>query len=134
MLKHNPDFLGFATDDSHFIPEGPYWKGGWIMVNADNCTQQEFLEGIRRGNYYSTQGPDFKTIEYGEYSVTVETSPVTYMRLIGPRRSGKWIHALGKNPICRAEFELPRDWPYARLEIEDSAGKRAWSNPLWCFC
>jgi hypothetical protein len=46
--------------------------------------------------------------------------------------TGKWINAIGNKPICRAEFELPRDWPYARLEIEDAAGKRAWSNPL-CF-
>ena len=31
-----------------------------------------------------------------------------------------------------AEFQLPPDWPYARLEIEDADGKLAWSNPLWC--
>ena len=133
MLNHNPDFLGFATDDSHFIPEQPYWKGGWIMVNAADCTQQEILENIRRGNFYSTQGPEFKTIEFGENSVSVETSAVTYVRLIGPRRTGQWVHALGKNPIFRAEFDLSCDWPYARLEIEDAGGKRAWSNPLWFF-
>jgi hypothetical protein len=133
MLNHNPDFLGFATDDSHFIPEQPYWKGGWIMVNAADCTQQEILENIRRGNFYSTQGPEFKTIEFGENSVSVETSAVTYVRLIGPRRTGQWVHALGKNPIFRAEFNLSCDWPYARLEIEDAGGKRAWSNPLWFF-
>jgi hypothetical protein len=133
-LNHNPDFLGFATDDSHFKPDQPYWKGGWIMVNAAECSRKEILEGMRQGNFYATQGPDFKTIEYGEDTVTVETSPVTYVRLIGPRRTGEWIHAIGKEPICRAEFELPRDWPYARLEIEDAVGKRAWSNPLWVTC
>jgi hypothetical protein len=103
------------------------------MVNALDCTQQEILENIRRGNFYATQGPEFKTIEYGENSVSVETSAVNYARLIEPRRTGKRVHAIGKEPICRAEFELPRDWPYARLEIEDSVGKRAWSNPLWFF-
>jgi hypothetical protein len=133
MLNHNPDFLGFATDDNHFNSDQPHWNGGWIMVNASDCTQQEILAGIRQGNFYATQGPEFKTIEYGENSVAVETSAVTYVRLIGPRRTGKWIHAPSKNPISRAEFELPRDWPYARLEIEDAVGKRAWSNPLWVF-
>ena len=103
------------------------------MANAANCSYQEILEGIRRGNFYATQGPDFYTIEYGTNTIKVETSPVTYVRLIGPRRTGKWIHGLGKEPICRAEFELPLNWPYARLEIEDERGKRAWSNPLWCF-
>jgi hypothetical protein len=131
MLDHNPEFLGFATDDSHFIPEQPYWNGGWIMVNAAECSRHEILESMRQGNYYSTQGPEFKTIEYIDNTVRVETSPVTYVRLIGPRRTGRWVHALGKKPIGRAEFELPGDWPYARLEIEDAAGKRAWTNPLW---
>jgi hypothetical protein len=133
MLDHNPEFLGFATDDSHFVPEQPYWNGGWIMVNAAECTQQDILTAIRQGNFYATQGPDFKNIEYGEDTITVETSPVTYVRLIGPRRTGRWLHALGKQPICRAEFKLPPDWPYARLEIEDAGGKRAWSNPLWQY-
>jgi hypothetical protein len=89
-----------------------------------------FLETLRTA--YS-QGPEFKKIQYSENTVTVETSAVTYVRRIGPRRTGKWIHALGKEPICRAEFDLPCDWPYARLEIEDAVGKRAWSNPLWFF-
>jgi hypothetical protein len=133
MLTHNPDFLGFATDDSHFLPDHAYWQGGWVMVNAGDCSQLEILTSIRKGNFYATQGPEFKTIEYDENTVVVETSPVSYVRLIGPRRTGKWIHSLDKNAICRAEFEIPPDWPYARLEIEDDLGKRAWSNPLWSF-
>ncbi|MBW2428143.1 MAG: hypothetical protein JRF56_04235 [Deltaproteobacteria bacterium] len=133
MLNHNPNLLGFATDDSHFKPDQPYWKGGWIMVNAINCTQQDILANIRQGNFYATQGPSFNTIEYGENTVKVETSPVTYVRLIGPRRTGNWINALDRSPITRAEFDLSPDWPYARLEIEDAVGKKAWSNPLWQY-
>jgi hypothetical protein len=133
MLSHNPNFLGFATDDSHFVPDQPCWNGGWIMVNAADCSRQEILQNIRLGNFYSTQGPKFKTIECGENTVKVETSPVTYVRLIGPRRTGQWINALGKKPVRRAELELPTDWHSARLEIEDASGKRAWSNPLWQY-
>lgn len=133
ILGHNPNFLGFATDDSHFLPNQPYWKGGWIMVNAADCSQQEILANLRRGNFYASQGPSFKSIEYGENSIAVETSPVVYVRLIGPRRSGKWINALNKSPIQHTEFELPPNWPYARLEIEDAFGKKAWTNPLWQY-
>jgi phosphonate C-P lyase system protein PhnH len=93
MLSHNPDFLGFATDDSHFLPDQQYWKGGWIMVNAAECSQQDILEGIRQGNFYATQGPEFKTIQHSDNKVTVETSAVSYVRLIGPRRTGKWIQS-----------------------------------------
>jgi hypothetical protein len=102
------------------------------MVNAASCSQEEILSNIRSGNFYASQGPEFKTIEYSTNAVKVETSPVTYVRLIGARMDGSWIQAKEKEPLLQAEFQLPTDWPYARVEIEDAAGKRAWSNPLWC--
>jgi hypothetical protein len=131
VLNRHSDFLGFATDDSHFIPERRYWKGGWIMVNAASCTQEEILANIRSGNFYASQGPEFKSIEYSANTVKVETSPIAFARLIGSRMVGSWIQATENEPLLRAEFELPSDWPYARLEIEDADGKRAWTNPLW---
>jgi hypothetical protein len=135
ILNQNPNFLGFATDDSHFIPGYHCWKGGWIMVNAPACTQAQILSSIHEGNFYATQGPEFKSIEYSGTKVTVKTSPVTYIRLIGPRRVGKWLHSIdSKKSLLQAEFELPTDWPYARIEIEDAKGKLAWSNSLWILC
>jgi hypothetical protein len=133
VLDRYPDFLGFATDDNHFVPGQPYWKGGWIMVKSTACAAEDILDAIRLGNFYATQGPEFKSIACTQNDVKVETSPVVYVRLIGPRRAGKWINGTKKNPLLKAEFELPPDWPYARLEIEDAFGKRAWSNPLW-YC
>ena len=103
------------------------------MVNAETSSEEEILEGIRRGNFYATQGPEFQSIEYAKNKVMVQTSPVVHIRLIGPRRVGEWIHVNEKKPLLQAVFELPNNWPYARLEIEDAAGKRAWSNPLWCY-
>jgi hypothetical protein len=131
VLSKHPDFLGFATDDSHFVPGQQYWKGGWIMVNAASCNQEEILYNIRRGNFYASQGPEFKNIECSQNTVRIETSPVAYIRLIGPRMAGAWIKARENETIEKAEFELPADWPYARLEIEDRDGKRSWTNPLW---
>jgi hypothetical protein len=131
VLSRHPDFLGFATDDSHFKTGQECWNGGWIMVNAACCTEKEILDNIRRGNFYASQGPEFKTIEYSANTVKVETSPIAYVRLIGPRMTGNWIKAKDKESVLQAEFQLPPDWPYARLEIEDADGKRAWSNPLW---
>jgi hypothetical protein len=131
VLARHPDFLGFATDDSHFVPGQQYWKGGWIMVNAAACTQEEILLNIRRGNFYASQGPEFRSIEHSANTVKVETSAVAYVRLIGPRMVGQWIKAEENQSIRQAEFQIPLDWPYVRLEIEDAEGKRAWSNPLW---
>ena len=33
--------------------------------------------------------------------------------------------------ITEASFEIPEEWDYAYLEIEDRFGKRAWTNSLF---
>lgn len=132
MLEHQPDLLGFATDDAHFTPGEPYWNGGWIMVNCENLTAGDLLTAIRSGNFYSSQGPDFRTITCSGGTVTVTTSPIIHARLIGPRRDGYRINGLDRGPFTEADFTIPPHWPTARIEIEDEHGKLAWTNPLFC--
>jgi len=130
-LAHQPDLLGFATDDAHFYEDVPGEKGGWIMVNAPELTEEALLAAIRRGNFYSSNGPVFEsiTIEQGNRIVT-ETSPVVYTRLTGQTGKYKYKGASDQTSATRTNFRLPDDWIFARLEIEDANGKRAWSNPL----
>jgi len=131
MLEHRPDLLGFATDDAHFTQGEPYWNGGWIMVNCESRTERDLLTAIRSGNFYSSQGPDFKTITCNGDMVTVTTSPIMYARLIGPRREGYSINGLDSGPFTEAVFTVPPHWSTARIEIEDEQGKLAWTNPLF---
>jgi hypothetical protein len=128
LLENKPNYLGFAVDDAHFSPGEPFWKGGWIMVNAPECTKHAILKSLFEGNFYSSQGPVFKSIRVDGNKLRVSTSPVRYIRLIGPKSLGNWIVSQG-NEI--KEFEIPSNWTYARLEIEDENGKRAWSNTLF---
>ena len=130
-LEQQPDLLGFATDDNHFVRGYPPQVGGWIMVNASEFSQEAITESIQRGNFYSSRGPDFTsiTIEKGN-RVVATTSPVAHARLIGPATKGKWKAATPDGSITETHFRIPRDWAFARLEIEDTHGKKAWSNPL----
>lgn len=130
-LVHQPDMLGFATDDAHFIREVPAEKGGWIMVNAPELSRKAIMASIRKGNFYSSSGPLFKSISIEQGNrIVAETSPVIYARLVGPGGSNKYRGAPENEPMTETHFRLPDDWSYARLEIEDAAGKVAWSNPL----
>jgi hypothetical protein len=128
FLENKPNFLGFAVDDAHFKPGEPFWKGGWVMVNAPECTKKTILQSLFRGNFYSSQGPMFESIQVDGNKIRVLTSPVKYIRLIGPKNLGNWMISKG-NGI--KEFEIPLGWAYARLEIEDENGKCAWSNTLF---
>jgi hypothetical protein len=131
MLARCPETLGFAADDAHVTPEFPGWNGGWIMVNAPTRTRQALVAAIRKGNCYATCGPEFLRIEGNEKSVRIATSPVRFVRLVGPipddgQRAGGWNRPL----VTEARFDIPDSWPTARIEIEDDAGRRAWTNSI----
>ena len=131
MLRTKPSTLAFAVDDAHINPTEPGWNGGWIMVNAPVLTTDAIMDAIRRGNYYSTCGPDFAEIEFDGAAVSVRTSPVRFIRLVGPGSKGQRRGSFGSERFTAATFTVPADWQYAYIEIEDECGRRAWTNTLF---
>jgi hypothetical protein len=131
VLRQGHDMLGFATDDSHFIEQAPFEGGGWIVVNAPQLSREAIMASIRRGNFYSSNGPEFKSlrIEQGN-RVVFQTSSIAHARLVGPREENKYKGLRGRDEMGEISFRIPDHWPSARLEIADDAGKIAWSNPL----
>lgn len=130
-ILRQPRILGFATDDSHFIKGVPAEKGGWIMVNAPEFSQKAIMDSIRKGNFYSSNGPVFKSISIENGNrIVVETSPVIHARLIGSWGRQKYKGAADGEPLTEWHFRLPDDWAFARFEIEDKNGKTAWCNPF----
>jgi len=130
LLAQRPQTLGLACDDAHIRPEHPGWNGGWIVVNAPELVPTAITAAIRAGNFYSSTGPDFYTITCDGDTVAIQTSPVQFARLVGPAYLGARIGGFEGHLFTEATFELPPDWAYAYLEIEDAQGRRAWTNAL----
>ena len=128
ILESRPEFTGIAVDDAHFSPGEPFWKGGWIMVNVDHKSAADIVAAIRNGDFYATQGPTFRSLACRADRVEIEMTPVKFARLVGPRSLGKWVYKAGT--LEKAVFKVPDNWPWARIEIEDSEGHRAWTNAL----
>jgi hypothetical protein len=131
MLQQSPGTLAFAADDAHVRPEEPGWNGAWIMANTGTCTREAILEALRRGNFYATQGPVIHRIEYRDEHVQVATSPVRFLRVVGPAHFGNRVGTCGSQLFEEASIGVSPDWPYTYLEIEDMQGRRAWTNPLF---
>ena len=131
VLEQQPNLLGFATDDAHFHELAPGERGGWIMVNAPELTESAILSAIRKGNFYSSTGPEFKsiTIEKGN-RIVIESSPVVFYRMTGHHGKYKYKGTGKRTPLSSISFRIPDVQTHARLEIEDENGKIAWSNPL----
>ena len=133
MLKYFPNTLALAVDDAHANPGDPELNRGWVVVNAGECTQAAILAALRAGNFYASLGPEIYDLQYDGERLIVECSPVRYARLVGPAYMG--IRAWpGDGPDrSRAEFQVPKNWPYVYLELEDALGRPAWTNPLFIW-
>lgn len=130
-LMQNPGTLAFAVDDAHLRPEHPGMNGGWIVVNAGERTSEAIFDAIRRGNFYSSCGPEIKSIAVDDGHLHVATSPVQFARLVGPQSAGRRLGSFDSAPLQSVRFPVPDEWEYAYLEIEDPAGRRAWTNNLF---
>ena len=131
MLRRSPGALALAVDDAHIRPEHPGWNGAWVMVSADRLDRTAIQDALRAGRFYSTCGPVIHSLHYDGHEVTVETSPVQFVRLAGPGSRGQRVGAFDESTLERAQFVVPDDWTYAYIELEDRAGRRAWTNNLF---
>ncbi len=131
LLRKNPDALAFAVDDGHLSPENPVWNGGWISVNAEERSTQKITEAIRKGNFYSSCGPEIHAINWAENQLHLKTSPVQFVRIVGPGPLGARLGSFDGRLLKDMHLPIPTDWKYVYVEIEDRAGRRAWTNTLF---
>lgn len=117
-----------ATDDAHFSE--PDHFGGWVMVKAEANEPEALLAALKRGDFYSSQGPELRDVVVEGDKVVVECSAAVSVVAMGHGTGAKAVHGAS---MTRAEVPLARlnDSPWLRVAVIDAAGKRAWSNPIW---
>lgn len=127
LLSEQRDMTLIATDDAHFTE--PDHFGGWTMVKAQANDPDLLLEALKRGDFYSSQGPELKNVEIREGEVFVESSAVASVIVQGRGQAALAVHGAS---MTRTSVPLARfrgsDW--LRVTVVDGAGKRAWSNPV----
>jgi len=127
LLSEGRDLTIIATDDAHFTE--PDHFGGWVMVKAEANDPELLLEALKRGDFYSSQGPELKNVEIGSGEVTVESSAVSSVIVQGKGQAALAVHGTS---MTRTTVPLDRfrGSPWLRVTVLDAAGKRAWSNPV----
>lgn len=131
MLNENPCTLSFSSDDAHLSTILPGWNGGWIAVNASELSEEAVITAVKQGNFYSSCGPELKSITIDNNVINIETSPVRFIRLVGPATCGWRAGSFDGQLLTHASVDIPEDWDYIYIEIEDKEGNRAWSNTLF---
>ena len=128
LLTEGRHLTMIATDDAHFSE--PDHFGGWVMVKSEANEPEALLAALKRGDFYSTQGPELRDVQVMADRVVVECSAVSSVVAMGWGTGAKAVHGAS---MTRAEVPLERlnNSPWVRVAVIDAAGKRAWSNPVW---
>ena len=125
----------FATDDAHFKNADHF--GGWVQVKAESLDPDVLLDALKRGDYYSSQGPQFHDIALDGDELTVKCSPVDTIAIVcGISRTAVQMgRAITSATLNMKKLEdgwmMEKTSPWFRVVAIDNAGKRAWSNPIW---
>ena len=131
-----------VTDDSHH--PGFDSDHAWTWIRAER-SRESVLEALRTGCFYGSTGPRIHDVETTDDGVVVRCTPARSVTLLMGKTSGTAVNAgrLGYRYgadilevtsdgwIVAARLDLPDSAPFARLEVVDPAGGRAWTNPVW---
>lgn len=117
-----------AVDDSHI--ESDFGRG-WIMLRAGRLSMETVLDALKRGLYYSTSGPEIFDLRIDGSIVSVRCSPSRSIKFMARSSDGKYFGARDGELLESAVYELRGTETYLRIQVEDTAGRRAYTNPLY---
>ena len=131
LLEKGRKVLVNAGDDAHFgHPRDRF--GGWVEVYCDRLDPDALLESLKAGLYYSTQGPALREMLVDGDRLRAASSDAYAITLTGGGDRWQSGQVRTGEPITEAEFDLaPFRGSYCRVTVVDSAGRRAWGNPIW---
>ena len=117
--------LILATDDAHAY-DGSDNRLGWIMVKADELTNEALADAIKRGDFYASEGPEVYVTRQGK-KLIIETSPCQIIGTLS-NTSWAWGRVLRGENLTHFEYEPRNEEKWIRVEVRDKNGKKAWSN------
>lgn len=142
LLETGRRCYGLVTDDSHH--PGFDSDRGWTWLRVAERTPAAVLAALSSGSFYGSSGPLLHGVELAGDEVEVRCSPARSVTLVSGHTTGAAVNAgrLGyryagtvlatddAGLITHARLTKPFGAPFARIEVTDAAGCRAWTNPL----
>lgn len=119
-----------ASDDTHFY-EGDECKS-YVMVAAEEKTEEAIKAALRKGDFYATQGPHFEKIEFDGSTLRVWCSPVKTISFPSDLPWGGRERTQSGDRLTYGEFHINQSIPqkFIRILLIDENGNRAWCNPI----
>lgn len=114
---------GTAGDDAH---SAATYDKGWIEVRLSGMlTTANVINAIKRGSFYSTQGPSVDDLRFNGTTFTVVSPDADCISFYG--RDGKLLETLNGG---YANYTVKGSEGYVRAEVS-ADGLKAWSQPVF---
>ncbi|HET6384480.1 MAG TPA: CehA/McbA family metallohydrolase [Armatimonadota bacterium] len=127
LLTRGQRCWGVAVDDMHCIATDAGY--GSLLVDPDDCAWPALRAALNAGRFIATVGPHIDPIEVEGRCVHVASAECSSIRFVG--REGRTLKLETSPSGGAARFTLPDDEPFVRVEVTDSKGRRAWTQPFW---
>ena len=120
-------FNCIAADDSHFY-KGEQTRS-FIMVKAKELSADSIKKALASGEFYASQGPQFKSVTIKDNVIEVTCSQVETVIFYSNTIYCSDRVKTGGTTFARYKIK-PTD-KYLRIELIDSNGNRAWGSPFF---
>lgn len=136
LLSAGMRLYGAATDDTHNYSLARGIEGspgnGWVYVRVNALTQEQVVDGLRRGDFYASNGVELRDVSFVGRTYRVTIAPVegeTYR-----------TQFFGLHGQLLADVDGPRAFyrltgspaeTYVRAKVISSSGAVAWCQPVW---
>ncbi|KKS24985.1 MAG: Phosphoesterase PHP domain protein, partial [Candidatus Wolfebacteria bacterium GW2011_GWA2_42_10] len=127
LLSKNRRVNLIANDDCHDVTAALCTTAS-TRVFADSATASEILEGLKRGNFYASNGANISSITVVDRKITISTDVASTIAFI---TDGGTVEQSTLNATS-ASYSVFGDEVYVRIRVtRDSDGLMAWSNPIY---
>ena len=132
VLSTGKIIYGIAVDDAHHYSDFTHTMAnpgrGWIVVNAEQLTNESIIDSLIAGKFYFSTGIDIEDISMLDEGIELVISQhrdyIYNTKFIG--KDGEVLkEATGLQP----KYEFSGDEEYVRASIKSSIGTRAWTQP-----
>ena len=120
-------FNCIAADDSHFY-KGEQTRS-FIMVKAKELSAESIKKAITSGEFYASQGPQFKSVTIKDNVLEVTCSQVE--TVIFYSNTIYCSDRVKTGGTTFAHYKIKPTDKYIRIELIDSKGNRAWGSPFF---
>jgi hypothetical protein len=133
VLSAGKIMFGVPTDNSHHCSDyGPSRSNpgrGWVVVPAEELSQEAIVEGLASGTFYSSTGVMLEELEVSEGGVSLKVEQFKDFIYV-TKFTGHDGKALAEFEGVETLYEIKGDKGYVRAVITSSSGQRAWTQPV----